>query len=66
MITRRAIVGVGSHTMSPQPPPDHPEALRHERRAQLRGLLFLALAVFVLLVLRARPLLLFQHNWWRP
>ena len=45
--------------------PDHTEALRREGRSQLRGLLLLALAVFLFLVLRARPLLLFQHNWWR-
>lgn len=52
--------------MSPQIPPDHTEALRRERRSQLRGLLLLALAVFVFLVLRARPLMLFHPNWWRP
>ena len=52
--------------MSPHKTPDHAEALRRERRSQLRGLLLLAVAVFVFLVLRARPLLLFHPNWWRP
>jgi hypothetical protein len=47
-------------------PPDHTEALRRERRSQLRGLLLLAGAVLTFLLIRARPLHLFHPNWWRP
>jgi hypothetical protein len=42
------------------------EAFRREHRSQLRGLLWLALAALLFLLYRARPLLLFQPNWWRP
>ena len=48
------------------PEPEHAEARARERRSQLRGLLVLAGAVLLFLLLRARPLLLFQRGWWRP
>jgi hypothetical protein len=40
-------------------------AFWRERRAQVRGLLWLALAVLLFLLWRARPLLLFHAGWWR-
>ena len=40
-------------------------ALLRERGSQLRGLLWLALAVLVFILLRARPLHLFHPAWWR-
>jgi hypothetical protein len=46
--------------------PDHTEALRRERRSQLRGLLLLAGAVLSFILIRARPLHLFHAGWWRP
>ncbi len=50
----------------PEYEPEHTEALRRERRSQLRSLLLLAGAVLLFLLLRARPLLLFHRGWWRP
>ncbi len=47
------------------PPEPVAAARRRERRAQLRGLLLLALAVLLFLLWRARPLLLFRPGWWR-
>ena len=41
------------------------QALGRERRSQLRGLLWAALAILVFLLLRARPLQLFHPGWWR-
>lgn len=41
------------------------QALSRERRSQLRGLLWAALAILVFLLLRARPLELFHPGWWR-
>ncbi len=41
------------------------QALGRERRSQLRGLLWIAAAVLVFLLLRARPLQLFHPGWWR-
>ena len=41
------------------------QALGRERRSQLRGLLWIAVAVLVFLLLRARPLQLFHPGWWR-
>ncbi len=46
-------------------PEERRQALGRERRSQLRGLLWIALAVLVFLLLRARPLLLFHPGWWR-
>jgi hypothetical protein len=36
-----------------------------ERRSQLRGLLLIAAAVLIFLLIRARPLHLFHPSWWR-
>ena len=44
---------------------DRRQALGRERRSQLRGLLWIAAAVLVFLLLRARPLQLFHPGWWR-
>jgi hypothetical protein len=43
-----------------------PESIRRERRSQLRGLLLLALIIFLFVLYRARPLHLFHAGWWRP
>ena len=40
-------------------------ALIAERRAQLRALLMLALALLLFFLLRGRPLDLFHAGWWR-
>ena len=65
----RKVAGRGAtytQSMKPLPRPQaDPAAFRRERRAQLRGLLWLALAVLLLLLWRARPLLLFHSGWWR-
>ena len=47
-------------------PQDQVEALRRERRAQLRGLLLLAGVVLLFVLWRARSLHLFHVDWWRP
>jgi hypothetical protein len=44
--------------------PPTPEDLQRERRSQLRGLLLIAAAVLIFLLIRARPLHLFHPNWW--
>jgi hypothetical protein len=43
-----------------------PESLRRERRSQVRGLLLIALVIFLFVLYRARPLHLFHAGWWRP
>jgi hypothetical protein len=45
--------------------PPTPADLQRERRSQLRGLLLIAAAVLIFLLIRARPLHLFHPNWWR-
>ncbi len=50
---------------APEPAADRQAALARERRSQLRGLLLLALAVLIFILLRARPLHLFHPGWWR-
>ena len=40
-------------------------ALGRERRSQLRGLLWLALAALIFLLWRSGPLHLFHRGWWR-
>ena len=42
-----------------------PESFRRERRSQLRALLLIAGAIFLFLLFRARPLMLFHPGWWR-
>jgi hypothetical protein len=44
---------------------DRQAAFARERRSQLRGLLWLGLAVLLFVLYRARPLLLFRSGWWR-
>jgi hypothetical protein len=48
------------------PRPINPARVRQERRRQLRGLLLIALAIFLFILYRARPLHLFHAGWWRP
>jgi len=48
----------------PQPPnPDTPK--QTERRAQIRGLVLLALAAIAFAILRAGPHRIFNRGWWR-
>ena len=47
------------------PPTPDPESFRRERRSQLRALLLIAGVIFLFLLLRAKPLLLFHPGWWR-
>ncbi len=44
---------------------DRAPARLRERRSQLRGLLLLAAIALGFLLVRARPLHLFHHDWWR-
>lgn len=41
------------------------QALKRERRSQLRGLLWIAAVALAFLLLRSRPLQLFHPGWWR-
>jgi hypothetical protein len=47
------------------PERDRQESLRRERLSQLRGLLWLGLAVLIFVLRRAKPLHLFHPSWWR-
>jgi len=44
---------------------NHAEALRQERRRQIRGLMLLAFAVLVFSILRAGVSNVFTPGWWR-
>jgi hypothetical protein len=46
------------------PERDHRESLQRERLSQLRGLLWLGLAVLIFVLWRAKPLHLFHPYWW--
>ncbi len=47
-------------------PRDHRETEQQERRSQLRGLIYLAVAVLLFSLLRAGVHRVFTTGWWRP
>jgi hypothetical protein len=49
-----------------KPKPNLGEAERRERRSQLRGLLYLAVAALVFALLRAGVSRVFTLYWWLP
>ena len=49
----------------PSPIKENPNALKAERRRQIRGLTFLALAIVLFAVLRAGLPQVFTSGWWR-
>ena len=64
-------IGLGCNPPNPSttlshnvpPTPDHPS--NHERRAQIRGLLYLALLAIAFSILRAGIHNVFTKGWWR-
>jgi hypothetical protein len=60
------MLGFPVMTLSRSKTPDRDVAHARERRSQLRGLLWLALAVLLWILYRVDRQNLFHAGWWRP